>query len=644
MPEYLAPGVYVEEVSYRSKSIEGVSTSVCGFVGPTRYGPVGGEPELITSFADYDRIYGGLDGLEFELGDTTTTNREAQANYMAHAVRAFFDNGGSKLYVTRIYEPDSDAVSVPADTGKANFAIGSPSGIRARFPGRDGDMRIRFTVGLSANKLSADLDGNPRLSGISEFDLVYVHQLPGSGALVDPVADGFYDVGATGGALNLSNASATQFALARFNPVARYSVHLINVTVSVLRPGQFSVEELIGTFSLNPLSRDAVTNYFTRNPDSRNRFLHVPFEFHDFPTNGSSFATWLFGTGITDAISRSVAPDSELTATSPDTPRPRASELEVVHTLTGGSDGRLPTANTLKGSDTGLEKTGLETFADLDEISIVAAPGYSHHAEQLSEAQDDLRASQITQHLISHCERMRYRVCVLDSPDNFVLSEVRNFRGKIDSKYGALYYPWLSVLDPTDRDGRREIDLPPSGFVAGIYARTDAERGVFKAPANEVPRGVIGLESPVNKAQQDILNPEGINCFRFFEGRGIRLWGARTISSDPEWKYISVRRYFAYLEHSIDKGTQWAVFENNSDPLWANIRRTVEDFLFNEWKSGALMGLKPEEAFFVRCDRTTMTQNDLDNGRLICLVGVAVVKPAEFVIFRIGQWTADHKV
>ena len=643
MPEYLAPGVYVEEVSYRAKSIEGVSTSVCGFVGPTRYGPAGGEPELITSFADYDRIYGGLDGLEFELGDTTTTNREAQVNYVAHAVRAFFDNGGSKLYVSRIYEPDSDAVSIPPDTGKANLVLGSPGGIRARFPGRDGNMSIRFGVGMSANKLSADLDGNPRVSGISEFDLVYIHRLPGVTASPD-VDDGFYDVGVVGGQLSFSNAATTQVGLARFTPVAGYSVHLITVTVSVMRPGQFSVEELIGTFSLHPLSRNAVTSYFTRDPDSRSRFLHVPFEFHDFPTTGSAFASWLFGSSIADVIGRSVAPDSELNATSPDTPRPRASELEVVRTLTGGSDGRLPTANTLKGSDTGLQKTGLETFADLDEISIVAAPGYSRHAEQLSEADDDRRASQITQHLISHCERMRYRVCVLDSPDNFVLSEVRNFRGKVDSKYGALYYPWLSVLDPTDRDGRREIDLPPSGFVTGIYARTDAERGVFKAPANEVPRGVIGLESPVNKAQQDILNPEGINCFRFFEGRGIRVWGARTISSDPEWKYISVRRYFAYLEHSIDKGTQWAVFENNSDPLWANIRRTVEDFLFNEWKSGALMGLKPEEAFFVRCDRTTMTQNDLDNGRLICLVGVAVVKPAEFVIFRIGQWTADHKV
>jgi phage tail sheath protein FI len=287
-----------------------------------------------------------------------------------------------------------------------------------------------------------------------------------------------------------------------------------------------------------------------------------------------------------------------------------------------------------------MTKTGLQTFADIDEISIVAAPGFSARYDGGGQT----RGNQIVQNLLTHVERMRYRVAVIDAPENQELSGVRNFRGQMDSKYGALYYPWIKTLDPLDPDGRREILLPPSGYVTGIYARTDAEQGVFKAPANEVARGAIGFELLLNKAQQDILNPDGVNCFRFFEGRGFRLWGARTISSDPEWKYISVRRYFAYLEHSIDKGTQFAVFENNSPPLWANITQTVSDFLFNEWKSGALLGTKPEEAFFVRCDRSTMTQNDLDNGRLICLIGVAVVKPAEFVIFRIGQWTADRKV
>jgi len=158
------------------------------------------------------------------------------------------------------------------------------------------------------------------------------------------------------------------------------------------------------------------------------------------------------------------------------------------------------------------------------------------------------------------------------------------------------------------------------------------------------PCSLGGLfELLLNRAQQEVLNPRGINCLRFFEGRGFRVWGARTASSDPEWKYLNVRRYFAFLERSIEIGTQWAVFEPNGPVLWSNVQRTVEDFLFNEWQSNHLLGLKPEEAFFVRCDRSTMSQNDIDNGRLICLVGVAPLRPAEFVIFRIGQKTADSR-
>ena len=249
-------------------------------------------------------------------------------------------------------------------------------------------------------------------------------------------------------------------------------------------------------------------------------------------------------------------------------------------------------------------------------------------------------ANAITGLLISHAERMPYRVAILDSAQHQTIADVRGMRAKLDSKYAALYYPWITVLDPVTR---KEIDLPPSGFVAGIYARNDVERGVYKAPANEVVRLAIGFETLLNKGQQEVLNPEGVNCFRYFEGRGYRLWGARTISSDSEWKYLNVRRYFAYVERSIDKSTQWAVFEPNGEQLWANVRRTIEDFLLNEWQSGALLGDKPDKAFFVRCDRSTMTQNDLDNGRLICLIGIAPLKPAEFVIFRIGQWTADRK-
>jgi phage tail sheath protein FI len=229
---------------------------------------------------------------------------------------------------------------------------------------------------------------------------------------------------------------------------------------------------------------------------------------------------------------------------------------------------------------------------------------------------------------------------VIDSGNEQTLNQVQDMRARFDSSWGAMYYPWVRILDPVTR---APIFLPPSGFVTGIYARNDITRAVYKAPANEVVNLSIGFEILLNKAQQDVLNPLGINCFRFFEGRGYRLWGGRTISSDPEWKYVSLRRYFAFLEHSIDRGTQWAVFEPNGPLLWANVRQTIEDFLYNEFVSGALLGDKPDKAYFVRCDRSTMTQNDLDNGRLVCLIGLCPVKPAEFVIFRIGQWTADRK-
>jgi hypothetical protein len=264
----------------------------------------------------------------------------------------------------------------------------------------------------------------------------------------------------------------------------------------------------------------------------------------------------------------------------------------------------------------------------------VAAPGYSASPEE-----DDVLGIQNA--LINHCERMRYRVAVLDTPPNQTTTEALAFRNLRSTDYAALYYPWVTVSDPRPAQGGARLSLPPSGFVTGIYARNDIEHAVFKAPANEVVRLAIDFEVLVNQAQQDLLNPNGVNCLRFFEGRGYLVWGARTISDDPEWKYISLRRYFAYMERSIDRSTQWAVFENNGPELWGKIRRAVEDFLYNEWVAGGLLGAKPEQAYFVRCDRSTMTQNDLDNGRLVCLIGVAPVKPAEFVIFRIGQWTAD---
>ncbi len=302
------------------------------------------------------------------------------------------------------------------------------------------------------------------------------------------------------------------------------------------------------------------------------------------------------------------------------------------------------TSGSAAGSDTETDTDG-DTVTDtdggpganqpFDYISLIAAPGFTDEATQ--------------QALITHCEQARYRFAILDAVANSDIQQVRAQRQRYDSKRAALYYPWLEVAGESGRRGDADsLDadgpdatrtVPPSGHIAGLYARVDVDRGVHKAPANEVLRGVVGLERSINQAQHEVLNPEGINVIRDIRGqhRGIRVWGARTMSSDPEWKYVNVPRLFNYLEHSIERGTGWAVFETNGEPLWNAVRRTVEDFLTGLWRQGALMGRTTEEAFFVRCDRTTMTQADLDNGRLICLIGIAPVKPAEFVIFRIGQ-------
>jgi len=279
-------------------------------------------------------------------------------------------------------------------------------------------------------------------------------------------------------------------------------------------------------------------------------------------------------------------------------------------------------------------RTGLYSLLNIDEISIVAVPG---------------RTGPIIQgELIIHCENQRYRFAVLDGPHppHDSLADVQQQRQQFDTKYAALYHPWLLIEDPypTNASNVGTFTIPPSGHVVGIYARTDVDRGVHKAPANEVVSGILGLQRILNKSEQDILNPYpvNINVIRDFrpDNRSIRVWGGRVITSDTDWKYVNVRRLLIFIEKSIDIGLQWVVFEPNADPLWARVRRTISNFLTTVWRNGALEGLKPEEAYFVKCDRTTMTQTDIDNGRLIVVIGVAPVKPAEFVIIRIGLWTA----
>lgn len=316
---------------------------------------------------------------------------------------------------------------------------------------------------------------------------------------------------------------------------------------------------------------------------------------------------------------------------------PGGRQVAVGRSLMNGDD-RIAaiTDDTYIGTDANDpgDRTGLFALKNIDEISIVAIPGRT--TQRVQEA------------LINHCELLHYRFAVLDSQVSDDLAGVQEQRGLYDTKYAALYYPWLRIDDPFPDNPRitTQVSIPPSGHVLGIYARSDIERGVHKAPANEVIRGISDLEVKFTKEEQDILNPRNINVLRNFRenNRGLRVWGARVLTSDPDWKYVNVRRLFIFIEKSIDRGTQWVVFEPNDEPLWQRVKRVITSFLTNVWRDGALMGRTPEEAFFVKCDRTTMTQNDIDNGRLIVQIGIAPVKPAEFVIFRIGQWVGGSSL
>lgn len=672
MPEYLSPGVYIEETSFRSKSIEGVSTSTAGFVGPTRYGPVSGDALLVTSYAEFERYFGGLDQLRF------TDENASIHNYMAHAVRAFFDEGGSRLYISRVFRSRLDADDTATDTtqysadGHATASITRNTNtvtFDARYPGSGGNVTVNITARLGPNGLvgvpsdPGDVTSTrvPMLRGVTDGDVVMIRDMSADTNTLY-TAEQYFDSDenavtwrfvladeADSAKLKLSELSVTSVVDTVPEPdvtIPPDEVRVVTMNVEILHPGIGGNQQVWEGLSPNSSHPRSLTNVFAAQLTSLTTEASTPIVVTLSSTfNGPALAAVLFDE---DRAANDVARLQRILDTTDGAAnlsildtlhRPELSEADrrMSITLQIGNDGVRPEPGEYEGENEVNNKTGLAKFEDIPDISIVAAPGATFRYTATSNG-FEAEADQIIRHVIVHCERMRYRIGVLEAGEGMDLPQIRDMRSKLDSSHAALYYPWIQIFDPVTNE---KIFLPPAGSVAGIYARTDSERGVHKAPANEVVRQAIGLEVLLNKAQQDVLNPEGINAFRFFEGRGFRLWGARTISSDSEWMYVNLRRYFAYLERSIERGTQWVVFEPNSLDLWDNVRRTIEDFLLNEWKSKRLMGANPEQAYFVKCDRSTMTQNDIDNGRLICLIGVAPIRPAEFVIFRIGQWTGD---
>lgn len=265
-------------------------------------------------------------------------------------------------------------------------------------------------------------------------------------------------------------------------------------------------------------------------------------------------------------------------------------------------------------------RTGIQTLNNIPDVSLVAAPG--------------MIAPEIQEILKTHCSALQDRMAILDGIEDLGgkgLDEMPRPGGFPD---GAIYFPWLQVFDP---EKKQNVFVPPSGHVCGMIARTDHDRGVHKPPANEPLHGVIGLKYDLTREEQNVLNPRGINCIRNFGDGGIKVYGARTLSADPEWKYLNVRRLFQVVRSSLQKGTEWVVFEPNNPTLWGDIRRNVAAYLKTLWSEGALVGATPEEAFFVRCDEATNPQENIDNGLVTIEVGICPVKPAEFVMINIQQ-------
>ena len=654
MPQYLSPGVYVEEIS-GPQTIEGVSTSTAGFVGPTRSGPISGTPSVLTCLNDFVAIYGSLDPLIFDDVGLPVTN------FLAQGVREFFDNGGSLLYVSRIFdapegqhnsghnppslplfgdEPVPYGYSWAQQSGSGSPPSGEAITWTGRYPGVAGDVTLLITLSISPNVLTQITGGSPvtvtstMLRGTLPYDIAWIAPAVGS-----PPAGG----GALYWAENYLNKATGQTSW-RFHSLTdnapgsgtdiallpyQTTVQILKATVQITYPDTVTRTNVYPGVTFDPRSSQSFNGQFGPSLASGTQQLQMPvvFSFSDSsPAAGIEIAQIL----LEQVQSQSGVAISDLIAG-------KAAQCTVQ--LEWGSDGYRPTASDYAGlPDPSAPKSGLKALEDVTDVAIVAAPGSTYGAGSDPTQIPYLNALQTTFNLITHCEAMKYRIAVLDSPDNYSVSDITSWRGQIDSSYAALYYPWVQILDPISNT---EITLPPSGFVAGIYARSDQEVGPHKAPANEVVTDALGFELMLNKGQQDVLNPIGVNCFRFFENRGYRLWGARTATSNTEWMYVNVRRMAIYIEHSIDLGTQYVVFENNGPDTWASTQQIVSDFLRSAFLGGMLFGITPPQAYFVRCDLTTMTQNDIDNGRLVCLVGVALLRPAEFVIFRIGQITAS---
>ncbi|WP_420595531.1 phage tail sheath family protein [Deinococcus sp.] len=522
MAEYLSPGVYVEETSGGARPIEGISTTTAAFIGFAPNGPAN-TPVFIANWTQYLQTFAAkdVDG-KFQ--------PHMPGTYLSHSVYGYFNNGGTRCYVTRLVPPTKKADGNTVEMPKS-----------LQLPTRASKAMPSLTVAVKgAPNSDVQVDVQPPVPTEQE-------PTPGDGVFTLKV--------------RLDGQEET------FENVSMAKKHPRNVVDVVNQQSQ--IIEILEQSTAGPLAE--------RVPEYGSSMIHSGF----VPTD---------------------------------------------HTIELQSDHFVGSAH---------ERTGIEGMEVAEDVSMICAPDLMSAFQNGLIDEDGVKAVQRA--MIDHCERNQNRIAILDPLPDLSPQQVKRWREQttnFDSSYAAMYYPWMKINGPEGKP----IMIPPSGMVAGIYARNDVERGVHKAPANEVVRGAIDPALQITKSEQDILNPIGVNCIRSFSGMGLRVWGARTLASDARWRYVSVRRLFNYVEQSLERGTQWAVFEPNDDDLWSKLRRDITAFLTIVWRSGALFGKTPSEAFYVKCDAELNPVEVRDLGMVYVEIGIAPVKPAEFVVLRIGQY------
>jgi uncharacterized protein len=692
MPEYLAPGVYVEEVDSAPPPIQGVGTSTTAFLGMARRGPIDGRPLLVTNYGEFVRAFGGA----FDFGPTFAGYGE-----MPHAARGFFANGGRRLYVMRVAPTTATegthtltgglVTHLVRDVPAAATGITLPT-VRGVRNGTSVQLRM-VKDGITTESAVLTVSAFDRATGV-----VTLNATPSATvAFESRYTTVFTDIGGlsgTGTVTNLANPTAAKpstFGLVARNPGSW--AHDVRISTGHRSAARTILQHALITAATNAIPVQSTAGFYPGSwieIDFGNAANQKVYRRVDSVT-GTTLV--LAGAAVNAGAWDPVAPVTEtrvsscefdVTVTYQDpvenavvnesftgltlesvpgrhylTELARSQLLEVDGTVAApaalhpflfpspadgfadaldvaGSDGTaVPTTVDIQGNDAVPgHKTGLASIEDVDEVAILAAPGITTVGVQRA--------------VIDQCERLLDRFAILDPPPGSAggpatLQQIQDHAANFDTRYAAIYYPRVKVTDALT--GAERV-VAPSGHMAGIYARVDNTRGVHKAPANEVIRGITDLELFVSKAHQEVLNPRGINVLRDLRSdrRGLRVYGARCLTAEANWIYVNVRRLFIFLEESIDEGTQYAVFEPNDERLWARLRDSVSIFLTGVWRDGALMGSKPEEAYFVVCDRNTMSDDDVLNGRLVMEIGIAPVRPAEFVIIRIGQWLGGSTV